>query len=364
MGFLVRVIMKALVLFVLVNIALVPLSELRLGQVSGYNRLFPGRSRFPFGETPREAYAFSLSDLDAMFAAHEISAQPAQDEFRVLLLGDSSVWGTLLRPEETLAGQLNARDLTTPGGVSVRFYNLGYPTVSVTKDLLLLDRALAYQPDLLIWLVTLEAFPLEKQLGVPLVQDNPQQMRQIIERYRLAFDAPVEQPAWWQRTLIGRRKALADLLRLQVYGIPWAATRIDQAYPADYPRAQQDLQADSTFYGQANLNRETLALGVLEAAHTALPDLPMLVVNQPILISGGENSDVRYNFYYPRAAYDAYRVWLAEDVTRAGVSYLDVWDLVPAGEFTNSAIHYNPAGVQRVVNALLPSLHEMQIITR
>jgi hypothetical protein len=55
----------------------------RLGQVSAYNHLFPGRPRFPFGETPREAYNFSLFDLDAMFAAHEISAPPA-GEFRVL----------------------------------------------------------------------------------------------------------------------------------------------------------------------------------------------------------------------------------------------------------------------------------------
>ena len=58
----------------------------------------------------------------------------------MLLVGDSSVWGTLLRPEQTLAGQLNAAGLTACGAQRhVRVFNLGYPTLSLTKDLMVLD---------------------------------------------------------------------------------------------------------------------------------------------------------------------------------------------------------------------------------
>ncbi len=57
------------------------------------------------------------------------------------------------------------------GGKHVRFYNLGYPVMSLAKDLLLLSYAQSYQPDLIVWLVTLESFPYDKQLFPPLVAE-------------------------------------------------------------------------------------------------------------------------------------------------------------------------------------------------
>jgi len=69
-------------------------------------------------------------------------------------------------------------------------------------------------------------------------------------------------------------------------------------------------------------------------------------VNEPILISRGENSDIRYNFFYPRWAYDDYRQALQAKAIANGWNYLDLWDLVPESEFTNSAIHLTPAGEQ------------------
>jgi len=45
--------------------------------------------------------------------------------------------------------------------------------MSLTKDLVLLNEAMQHQPDLIIWPVTLESFPREKQLVHPLLQNNP-----------------------------------------------------------------------------------------------------------------------------------------------------------------------------------------------
>ncbi len=87
---------------------------------------------------------------------HIIAAGPKPaDEYRVLVIGDSSTWGILLRPEQTLAGQLEKAGLTLCGK-TVRVYNLGYPTISLTKDLMVLDYAMRYQPDLIIWPMTLQ----------------------------------------------------------------------------------------------------------------------------------------------------------------------------------------------------------------
>ena len=90
--FLRNVLLKALLLFVAVNLVFAGLNPVAwLGNISGYNLIFPGRPRLPFGERPDRAYNLSLLQLDAMFTSHELAGTPkADDEFRVFLLGDSS----------------------------------------------------------------------------------------------------------------------------------------------------------------------------------------------------------------------------------------------------------------------------------
>lgn len=338
-----RVLLKAGLLFALFNFAFIFVDIEPLGRLSLYNNLFPGRERFPFGET-RESYNLSLYNLDAMFASHVLDGtEKAPDEFRVLLIGDSSVWGTLLTPEQTLAGQLNAESLTACNK-NVRVFNLGYPTISLTKDLMLLDQALEYQPDMVILLTTLEAFPLEKQFESPLVANNAERIQRLITSYQLPLDPndpALVQPSKWDQTFVGQRRAVADLVRLQIYGALWASTGIDQFYPESYERAQIDLEASQDFHGLKTL-QGNLALDVLDAVMST--GVPTLLVNEPMLISNGQNSGIRYNFFYPRWAYDEYRRLLAERAAQNGWNYLDLWNLVPMDQFTNSAIHLTPYG--------------------
>ena len=349
-----NVALKGLALFVIFNVIFAAAPPSGLGNLSLYNRLFPGRLRFPFGEDSAHAYNLSLFDLDAMFASHVISAAPKPaDEFRVITIGDSSIWGTLLHPQETLAGQLNAAQLRACGR-AVRVYNLGYPTISLTKDLMILDAARRYQPDLIVWGVTLEAFPQDKQLSTPLVANNAARVDELIGRYKpglRADDPALVRPdfpqrgigAMWDRTIFGQRRPLADLLRLQLYGVPWSATGIDQTYPTDYPPAQTDLTADETFHGMKPPKAQ-LSFDVFDAVVRAAGDVPLLVVNEPMLLSTGKNSDVRYNFFYPRWVYDQYRQQMSARAASGSWAYLDAWNIIPASQFTNSAIHLTPSG--------------------
>lgn len=338
-----RVVLKAGILFALFDFAFIPVPGEWLGKLSLYNFVFPGRERLPFGET-REAYNLSLYNLDAMFASHVVSgSEKAPDEYRVILIGDSSVWGTLLTPEQTLAGQLNAKSLTACDK-NVRAYNLGYPTISLTKDLMILDEALKYEPDLIVWLTTLEAFPNDKQLDSPIVANNAYRIEKLIARYQLRMDAndpALVEPSKWEQTFVSRRRAVADLVRLQIYGALWASTGIDQVYPEDYERAQIDLEASDDFHGITSLN-ESLAFDALDAGMSVHPNT--ILVNEPMLVSDGLNREIRYNFFYPRRAYDEYRQLLGERAKANDWKYLDLWDLVPANEFTNSAIHLTPFG--------------------
>jgi hypothetical protein len=345
-----QVALKALLLFVLLNLALVAFDPLPLlGRASAYNWLWPGRARLPYAEVPERAYSLSLFQLEAMFASHELARPRPVGEFRVLLVGDSSVWGFLLENDDTLAANINAGRYQLPDGRRVRAYNIGYPILSLTKDLLLLSYARHYQPDLIVWLVTLESFPDEKQLFPPLVQHNPDATRGLIAGHNLRLD-PADprfvDDGLWQRTLWGRRRALADLLRLQLYGALWAATGIDQDIPDTYTPRQEDLDPDHNFHDQQPpaLQAERLAFDVLAAGLAEAGGVPVLIVNEPMFVSRGQNSHIRYNYFYPRWAYDDYRRLLADMAAARGWKYLDLWDAVPETEFTDSPIHLTPTG--------------------
>ena len=349
-----NIILKGFLLFIIINL-LFALLQPGIGRLSAYNVIFPGRERLPFGENSAKAYNLSLFDLDAMFASHEISGDEKQaNEFRVILIGDSSVWGTLLKPEETLAGQLNSAKISACGK-NVRVYNLGYPTISLTKDVLLLSYAMEYQPDLIIWLTTLEAFPLEKQVASPLVANNEESLLRLPSRSGLKVDPndpAFNQDSFWGSTIIGKQRALADVFRLQIYGVMWAATGIDQVYPTDYSKAQTNLEADQKFheFEPPVLDKNSLAFNTLETGISIAGDTPVILVNEPMLISAGENSDIRYNFFYPRWAYDQYRSMMSEN----NWDYVDLWDAISANEFTNSAIHLTPLGESQLAEKLTP----------
>ncbi len=119
----------------------------------------------------------------------------------------------------------------------------------------MLDEAMHYQPDMVVWLMTLESFPYDKQLSSPILQHNPKPLQDLIRTYSLKLnpdDPALIKTTSWGKTIFGERRALADILRLQLYGILWAATGVDQYYPETYEPPQKDLAADETFHG---LNR-------------------------------------------------------------------------------------------------------------
>jgi len=159
-------------------------------------------------------------------------------------------------------------------------------------------------------------------------------------------------------SLTHARITLSDWYRLQMYGFMWAATGKDQDYPLNPTPAQRDLEADSSFEGcpEGSFPCVQALYDVLKTGVQSTLGTPIWIVNEPMLISSGMNSDLRYNFYYPRWAYDQYRSEMVVMAQESGWKYLDLWNLVPENEFTNSAIHMTPAGeallVQRIASEL------------
>ncbi len=358
-----RVLLKTAVIFVALNLLFAwayPMEA--LGKLSLYNLVWPGRLRLPYGEDPAKDYNLSLYNVPAMFHSHTLMQDKAADEFRVLVIGDSATWGWFLQNKDALSGRLNAGGYRTEGGKRLIFYNLGYPVMSLTKDLMLLDEAMRYQPDLILWPVTLESFARSRQLDHPLLQNNPQRVRRLIAAYHLDLapnDPRFVDPGFLQRSIVGQRRELANLMRLQSLGLAWGATGIDQDIHADIPLRKTDLEDDLSWKDlqkPVTLDEQILVFDVLAAGVTRAGDIPVLIVNEPMFISDGENSDIRYNSFYPRWAYDQYRTLLAARAQANGWDYLDLWDSIPPDQFTDTPVHLTPAGEQMLADILGPEV--------
>jgi hypothetical protein len=359
----VRVLILTALVFAACNVIFAALNPLEaLGRVSLYNGLLPGRERLPYGENSAQSYSLSTNNIPAMFASHVIARPKASDEFRAIVIGDSGTWGWLLDNSDTLAGQINAQNLTTADGKRVVAYNLGYPVMALTKDALLLEEALKYQPDLIVWPVTLESFPRSKQLFPSIVQNNAARVRSLIERYALKIDPNDPRfvdPDFFGSTIMGQRRNLADWVRLQALGFSWTATRIDQARPAEIKLRQSDFEKDISwqdFKEPATLTENDLAFDALNAglkmAGDAPGGVPVLIVNEPMFISSGQNSDLRYNSFYPRWAYDQYHALLNDKAAANDWHYLDLWDSIAPDEFTDTPVHLTPNGMAQLAQVV------------
>src|SRR5579871_5430328 len=120
----VRALVKALALLLIFDalfIALRPFDALQ--PLSLYGWLLPYRTRL-FLPVGGDAYN-QLMSLDTLLRAHEISRPKAQDEFRVVVLGDSGINGWGNEDSQTVSGLLSASGYSI-GGKHLRAYNLAF----------------------------------------------------------------------------------------------------------------------------------------------------------------------------------------------------------------------------------------------
>lgn len=355
-----RVLVKALCLFVLVNL-LYAVAAPRSPEFNFHNTIFPGRTRLPFG-LDGDPFTVAVDDIDAMFASHEISAPKRAGEYRVVLIGDSSVWGEGLGAQEVISQQWNRLGLAC-GDQTVRTYDLGYPHPSAVKDLVILEKTLTYEPDLIIWFVTLNS--LISQRANPFLTANPERTVEVLNTYEITFPQgkklAQKESNFFERTLIGQRSRLARWMKLQMMGIIWSATGADtNALARDIP---EDFHVDDSprYRGMEpplDLS-DLLLLSALSAGHELAGSIPVLLVNEPMFIAPGSERAVRYNAGYPRWAYDQYRRALAFEAQKAGWNYLDLWNAIPPQYFLDPALHLGPEGERLLIEQLNPALTQL-----
>jgi len=352
-----RVVIKALILFVLINLVYAWVNP-SLGKLSVYNAILPGRTRLPFGEASNP-YSVMVNDLDVMFASHTISKPKLPGEYRVIVIGDSSVWGESISVENMISEQWNGLNAGC-GDTKLKFYNLGYPNPSVIKDLLILDKAMEYDPDMVVWFVT--GNTLIPRRFNPLLAANRERAIKILNEHGVTpsdeDQVALDEPPFFARTLVGQRSELARMIKLQVLGLPWKVTGQNDGVSDQIGLLSPDVEANSIYRGwgpKVDIKKKIM-FDALRAGHEIAKTIPVLVVNEPIYIATGKNSDIRYNYIYPRWAYDEYRKALALESQKAGWNYLDLWDAVPAEDFADTGLHPSTEGERILIGKIDPTL--------
>jgi hypothetical protein len=84
--------------------------------------------------------------------------------------------------------------------------------------------------------------------------------------------------------------------------------------------------------------------------------IPLLIVNEPIYVGSGPNSDVNYNSFYERDLFDRFRAAMADLTQQHTMTYLDLWNRLPPENFSNTSLHYNLEGNRRVAEEVMKAL--------
>lgn len=348
------VIAKGIALFAILEFALVSAGP-RLDWISVYALTGMKRERFPVSTLAPIDAALDVGNLPAMFASHVVSNPKTSNEFRVMVLGDSATWGTQDRVQQMMPAQINDLGLSC-GGKEVRAYNLSFPRSSASKDLMIMDYAMSYQPDLFIWLITWYTLMPKTRIDHILITQNPEEFDKL-GRWFDFLPKDYSAPSWADDAL-SRNGSLFRVARYQTYSIVEAATGVDQL-PGPPIEVPGNLTADTTFEGikPPTLRAGQVSLDQVSDAYKLAGRVPILLVNEPMqILSGIPNSDVRYNGYYPRWIYDQYRQYLQQAATTNGWDYLDLWNAFPASSFGDTPLHLVPEGQQALARMLAPAI--------
>lgn len=135
---------KILLLFLVLELAL------RLG--GG-----PMLTRYSFGHKA-ERLPWWVKDLPTMVKMHQVSRPKAPGELRVIIIGNSAIYGGNIPAGSALAPFLE--EVLNQGDLKgrVRVYNLAVNGAYALEDFLVAHEALKYQPDIIIWGLTLRDF--------------------------------------------------------------------------------------------------------------------------------------------------------------------------------------------------------------
>ncbi len=309
--------------------------------------------------------------LDPLLRQHELCwrSLTRPDELRVLLVGSSAVFGFPWPVEQTFGSLLNQHfaDQQLPA----RLYNLAWVNPYQVRDALILHDALAYDPDVVIYPVTMAEFihiaPVmwpalvnffdrNRNSLADLAANPPPGLTEPLALYGEALERRQEiysRMDWLRElgTLVRtsvQRHAHNVAERLSPVPLPSTAKTKGRQTEYDCTKTHMTLATDYRDWRDWNI------LGYLEKLHQTR-GIGVLIVNWPI---AHEPIDDCYNVRFSNKAVDEFDRWLREQAAARGFAYLDLHDLLRPEQFLDSA-HVLPAGHREIAARISAELDPM-----
>ena len=353
-----RVLIKGVILFLTMEFIFYSMHP-DLTWLNVYNTPVLKRQRFPISTVAPEDGALDVANIDAMLASHVVSGPKAPDEYRVFVLGDSAVWGISLTPAQTLPGQMDALGLKC-GNKNVRVYNLSFPRPSATKDLMILDESMKYQPDEIVWVLSGFTLMPKTRIEHPLISQNGDEYYKVAHRFDFlpkSYRAP-SLMSQASNQFINQNRTFFRVLRYQLYSLVNLATGLDQI-PGPPEELPSQLSSNATFEGMKppKLDIAKVSLDQVQDFFQIAGNVPVILVNEPTqLLTNVPNSNIYYNVYFPRWIYDQYRQYVREAALQNHWNYLDLWNVFPVSYYTDTPLHLIPEGETELAKMIAPHI--------
>jgi hypothetical protein len=231
-------------------------------------------------------------------------------------------------------------------------YNLAYPQPGAVRDLLIMDAAMAYDPDLILWFITPAALDNSPDIaGANRVfyNLNRDRLQRLADEYpTLLGDWPgergpelLDEPAPAEQYIAIRDQ---DLLPVWLNALFYPFTTPDLALSDRRVGSEPvPIEAKYTLDSPGFAEMPNQSWNVLEAGCVRARDgsAVILLINEPMLVSDHTEN---YNANYQRDLYDAYRVELSRYSEDHHIAYADLWDIIPSERFTDTPLHMDAEG--------------------
>ncbi len=224
--FVLRAVLKALVLFALFNGIYVIIQPVKNGLLpTVYNGLVPGRMRF------EQEYA---ANINQMFNDHVIR-YATSDTYNVLFLGSSEVWGNNTQADLAIPNVLDSFSLSTSSGKPVRVYNVAFPFPDAFKDLVILQYLYDQKIPIDLVVVPTNQLSFSWHSIHPIVVSNISYAQYVVDLYDLDGSQLLPPLTTYKGWFWADRVALGHWLINQFLSPRWLIVKRDREFAPPLP---------------------------------------------------------------------------------------------------------------------------------
>lgn len=305
--------------------------------------------------------------LEIMLRQHELCWRAPQtpDELRLVLFGNSAVYGFPLPAEETLSEYLNQHFADT--GTAAHMFNLAFVTPYQVRDAVVINEALPYEPDIIVYPMTLAEFrhlaPMLHPTSARFFNMNTSALHRLAADPHPGLEEPVGKYVQVAGKVEAPRHPTDQLQDVGLYARRLARSTAEAlAAKMNSPRPRFQSRAAPQKGGYDCIKT---ALGMISYTNwkdwnvlAYLDDLQrrrgirVLVVHWPVAHEPNGNC---FSVRFTNDAVNDFSAWIRHETEQRQLAYLDLRDFLPAEAYVDS-LHVKAEGHRQIADRVAQAL--------